>query len=109
MEIDDDEVGAQDAYTPEFEAGIQSLLDRHATFINNPDKYEALKVPARPDGRDFTFRRYRDPESGEMTSELVWHRPRYAIEGLTETTAQTGVAEVGPRWTSYVPNPELAD
>lgn len=45
------------------------LVRRHGHFVNEPKRYEALRVPARPTGRDFIVRR----TAGQQT-ELIFAR-----------------------------------
>jgi hypothetical protein len=42
---------------PDFVQPDQALIDKHGHFLVNPDKYEALRMPARPEGRDFIHKR----------------------------------------------------
>jgi hypothetical protein len=37
----------------DYDAHFQALLQEHAHFITDPDKYAVFNVPARPTGRDF--------------------------------------------------------
>ncbi|NUQ00207.1 MAG: hypothetical protein HUU35_10170 [Armatimonadetes bacterium] len=77
---------------------MTGLVEEHGHFVTNPDKYTPLKVPARPDGRDFTVRRKKDPVTGVVRTEIEWTRPRYELGELREGTVQTGVAARGERW-----------
>jgi len=100
-EVGDAEVGSftlLDTDSPEY----QRLVQLHGHFQTEPDKYAILSVPASPAGVDFTFRRRKDPQTGEVFSELEWHRPRYDLlpregRGLDEATRQVGVTEIGRR------------
>ena len=62
------------------------LVDEHGHFIRDPDKYEALRIPAQPEGRDFVFKRVRDPRSGVLVSVLEWRTRMYEIPGLRPGT-----------------------
>lgn len=95
--VGDDEVGGLDHFTPADDESLKPLVDEHGHFVTQPDKYEVLRVPAGPSGRDFTFRRKKEPETGKVISEVEWHRPRYELPGLSEGTARVGVSEVGER------------
>jgi hypothetical protein len=56
VDIHRDEVGPDGLPTkPDFVAPAQELVDKHGHFVNFPKKYAALRVPARPGGRDFIF------------------------------------------------------
>lgn len=96
-EVGELELGPTDLFTPDFLDSISDLVDQHGHFTTPDTKFDVLRVPAAPDGRDFTFRRAKDPETGQVRSELVWHRPRYELPGLRPETVQSGVAEVGQR------------
>lgn len=105
VEVGDDEPwdeADQDYMTAEYEKELagRELLGK-ATWIDaapGEGKYEVLRVPAAPRGRDFTFRRELDPKTGEMRSRLTWHRERYELPGLDARTIVDGVADVGERW-----------
>jgi len=58
---------------------VEPLL-RHAHFVADRVKgreirYEALQVPARVEGRDFIFRRVKDPTTGRWVSKLTFRPP----------------------------------
>jgi len=56
VDIGRDEVGPDGEPTrPDFIEPPPELVDRHGHFVNDPEKYAALRVPARPGGRDFVF------------------------------------------------------
>lgn len=105
VEVGDDEPwdeADQDYMSAEYEKELagRELLGK-ATWIDaapGEGKYEMLRVPAAPRGRDFTFRRELDPKTGEMRSRLTWHRERYELPGLDAQTIVDGVADVGERW-----------
>lgn len=89
VEIGDREGGKQD-WLDWDEEEFQELLDTHAHF-HGSRKYEALRVPASPSGRDFVFRRGKAGEPG--TRE--WKRPRYEER---DDLVEAGVEEKGERW-----------
>jgi len=58
---------------------VEPLL-RHAHFVADRVKgreirYEALQVPSRVEGRDFIFRRVKDPTTGRWVSKLTFRPP----------------------------------
>lgn len=97
------EVGPEEIVRPEdvvgadYVAGIADLVDQHGTWLGEEIKYEALRCPSGPNGRDWTFRRIKDPQTGELVSQLEWRRPRYELPGLADSVEQTGVTAVGER------------
>ncbi len=62
------EAGAEVDFTPP----PPELVAKHGHFISQPHKYEALRVPAGPTGRDFIVRRVKDPDTGEIVTRLDW-------------------------------------
>ncbi|HUT77581.1 MAG TPA: hypothetical protein VM285_07840 [Polyangia bacterium] len=87
-----DEVGPDGKPTqPDFEAPPQALIDKHGHFVSSPQKYEALRVPARPCGRDFIA--YRPGGAEHVT--LRW-RDSLSDAGLRETL-QTMARGLGSR------------
>ena len=73
---------SEDAATPDFDPNdeeIQRNLPK-AHFVADTVKgrevrYEALKIPARVEGRDFIFRRVKDPTTGRWVSKLEFRQP----------------------------------
>lgn len=57
---------------PDFRRPPEELVSRHGHFISQPAKYEAVRVPASPTGRDFILRRVKDPETGQIVTRLDW-------------------------------------
>ena len=58
---------------------VEPLL-KHAHFVADRVKgrevrYEALQIPARVEGRDFIFRRVKDPTTGRWVSKLTFRPP----------------------------------
>jgi hypothetical protein len=58
---------------------VESLL-QHAHFVADrltakQVRYEALQIPARVEGRDFIFRRMKDPTTGRWVSKLTFRPP----------------------------------
>jgi hypothetical protein len=58
---------------------VESLL-KHAHFVADrvtarEVRYEALQIPARVEGRDFIFRRVKDPTTGRWVSKLTFRPP----------------------------------
>jgi hypothetical protein len=58
---------------------VESLL-KHAHFVadrltTKQVRYEALQIPARVEGRDFIFRRVKDPTTGRWVSKLTFRPP----------------------------------
>ena len=58
---------------------VEPLL-RHAHFVTDRVKgreirYEALQIPTRVEGRDFIFRRVKDPTTGRWVSKLTFRPP----------------------------------
>jgi len=100
--VEDDEVGDVDAIDlddPAVQAHLQSLVDDHGHFLTNPEKYQPLRIPSAPGGRDFVVRRTKIGEN--VVTVLEWARPRYDIAGLAIETVQTGVAEVAAPWVPF--------
>ncbi|NUP99348.1 MAG: hypothetical protein HUU35_05775 [Armatimonadetes bacterium] len=93
VEVGDDEEGAEDWFTPGDEEALAELVEQHGHFVSQPEKYTALRIPAGPSGRDFTLRRGKAGEPGRVE----WTRPRYQLDDEFE---QTGVAEVGEKWSA---------
>jgi hypothetical protein len=83
VDIHKDEVDNEGNPTrPDFVEPEADLVKRHGHFVNDPKKYEALRVPARPTGRDFIVRRL----AGQST-ELIFARA--LPEGLLKATLRT--------------------
>jgi hypothetical protein len=76
---------------PNFAEPPAELVARHGHFVNDPKKYEALRVPARPTGRDFIVRR----RAGRPT-ELVFARalPDTLLRGTMRQIAMTIFTDV---------------
>lgn len=91
----DDEIGATDDWQPGDEEALAEEIERHGHFITDPEKYQALRVPMGPSGRDFTFRRSKDPQTGEVTSKIEWHRPRYSLGDLSADGKFTPPEQIG--------------
>jgi len=58
---------------------VEPLL-RHAHFVadrirGREVRYEALQIPARVEGRDFIFRRVKDPATGQWVTKLQFRPP----------------------------------
>jgi hypothetical protein len=58
---------------------VEPLL-KHAHFVadrvrGREVRYEALQIPARVEGRDFIFRRVKDPTTGRWVSKLTFRPP----------------------------------
>jgi hypothetical protein len=67
---------AQENFDPK---EVESLL-KHAHFVADrltakQVRYEALQIPARVEGRDFIFRRVKDPTTGRWVSKLTFRPP----------------------------------
>ena len=67
------EGAAQENFDPK---EVEPLL-KHAHFVADriaprPVRYEALQIPARVEGRDFIFRRIKDPKTGRWVSKLEY-------------------------------------
>ena len=67
---------AQENFDPK---EVEPLL-KHAHFVADRVKgrevrYEALQIPARVEGRDFIFRRVKDPTTGRWVSKLTFRPP----------------------------------
>jgi hypothetical protein len=67
---------AQENFDPK---EVESLL-KHAHFVADrvtarEVRYEALQIPARVEGRDFIFRRVKDPTTGRWVSKLTFRPP----------------------------------
>jgi len=71
---------------------VEPLL-RHAHFVadrvrGREVRYEALQIPARVEGRDFIFRRVKDPTTGQWVRKLTFrppperNMPGFFLEGL---------------------------
>ncbi len=83
------------------DAEIQQNL-HHAHFVADLVKgrevrYEALKVPARVEGRDFIFRRVKDPATGRWVSKLEFRQGQptsLVIEGLENLLPPKGEKDV---------------
>ena len=101
--VEDDEEGPVETFTPERAEVIEILAVQHGHFIPPPEdldwksRYEPLRVPASPAKRDFVVRRVKDPETGEIVTELRWNRPRYELPGLDPKTRQTGITDIAER------------
>ena len=90
--VGDREQGAMDLFDAN-DAEYQDLLESHAHFAQDPTKYQALRLPASPSGRDVTFRRGKDGAPGT----LEWHVPRYRLPELGNVV-ETGVEATGEKW-----------
>ena len=44
----------------------QKIIGQHGHFLNDPLKYKALRLPARPTGRDFIFARGAEGQPGQL-------------------------------------------
>jgi len=67
---------AQENFDPK---EVEPLL-KHAHFVADrltakQVRYEALQIPARVEGRDFIFRRVKDPTTGRWVSKLTFRPP----------------------------------
>lgn len=51
---------------PNFQAPPRELLEKHGHFHIDPDKYAELRMPARPEGRDFVFSPGQDGQPGAL-------------------------------------------
>ena len=72
-----DEVGPDDKpIEPDYERPSDELIDKHGHFMRFPEKYEALKVPAQPEGRDFIAKPYVG-EDGKQHVMLHWRVPEW--------------------------------
>ncbi len=76
--------------TPDFERPPQELLDKHGHFHIDPDKYAQLRIPSRPEARDFIFARGAAGEPGR----LLW-RPGLSLEALRATLADMAQIAAG--------------
>lgn len=56
----------------EFNRPPEELVRKHGHFVSQPTKYEPLRVPASPTGRDFIVRRVKDADTGEIVTRLHW-------------------------------------
>jgi len=79
-----------DGRRPNFVRPEQAVIDRDGHFVRDPQKYSPLRVRARANGRDFIFRRVKDPETGEVVSRITWRQrgmdaPVSGIENLLPT------------------------
>jgi len=93
--VEDDEVGDVDAFDPA-DPALADLVDSHGHFLTNPEKYQPLRIPSAPGGRDFVA--VRKKVGDQVITEIRWNRPRYDVPGLRPGTVETGVAERGPKW-----------
>jgi hypothetical protein len=73
---------------PDFVEPPAALIYKHGHFVVDPERYSPLRIPAQPEGRDFVFKRIRDPESGDLVSVLHWRTRMYEIPGLKPGTIQ---------------------
>jgi hypothetical protein len=90
----------------DFRRPPEELVRKHGHFVSQPAKYEAVRVPATPTGRDFILRRVKDADSGEIVTRLDWLKApdepvtRAAREALVQTlgspieTTAAGLEEV---------------
>jgi len=85
-EVEIDEHGRPVPMTPDFVAPPLELIRKHGHFIADPDRYAPLRIPAQPEGRDFVFKRVRDPRSGDLVSVIDWRTRMYEIPGLFPET-----------------------
>ena len=76
VEVLDGEEGENLEWSPAVEGQLAELVEQHGHFVAHPERYAELKVPARPDGRDFTVRRARTGEP----ARIEWTRPAYDLE-----------------------------
>jgi len=53
---------------PDFRDPPKALLEKHGHFHIDPDKYSALRIPSRPEGRDFIY----VPGKGGAPHKLIW-------------------------------------
>ena len=83
------EGAAQENFDPK---EVEPLL-KHAHFVADriapkEVRYEALQIPARVEGRDFVFRRVKDPQTGRWVSKLTFRpsperaMPSFHLQGL---------------------------
>ena len=66
--------------TPDFKDPHPDLISKYGHFQTDPDKYAALRIPSRPEGRDFIYSR--DKATGRYG--LVW-RPGLSDEARRAT------------------------
>jgi hypothetical protein len=66
--------------TPNFTDPPRALVERYGHFQINPDKYSALRIPARPEGRDFLY----VPGKAGEPHRLIW-RPGLSDEARRAT------------------------
>lgn len=85
-EMQIDEEGRPVPVEPTFVEPPASLVDKHGHFIRDPDKYAPLRIPAQPEGRDFVFKRIKDPATGRLVSVMEWRTRMYEIPGLRPDT-----------------------
>ncbi len=80
-----DEVGPDgEPMQPTFVRPDKEIIAKHGHFHVEPDKYAELRMPARPEGRDFIFVRGADGQPGT----LLW------TEGLSEDAIRQTVIDM---------------
>ena len=87
----------------DFEAPDQELIDRHGHFVSEPKKYEALRVPNRPTGRDFVA--YRKAGAEHVTLRVRDALPNWALQ---ETLREMAGGIANPALLNIAGDRELA-
>jgi hypothetical protein len=84
VDIHRDEVGEDGLPVREdFRPPDPALLDRYGHFVLDPDKYAELRIPSRPEGRDFIFLRGPAGQPGQ----LIW------LDGLPDAVRRQTLEE----------------
>lgn len=86
------ESGASGA-TVEFRRPPEELVRKHGHFVSQPAKYQAVRVPATPTGRDVILRRVKDADSGEIVTRLDWLK--MPDQPVTQAARETLVQALG--------------
>ena len=68
---------------PDFKPPDEALLKRYGHFTLDPNKYAELRIPSRPEGRDFIFLRGPAGEPGQ----LIW------LDGLPQSVRDQTLQE----------------
>ena len=84
--------GADEVFTDDKgrEASLRDLIDAHGHFVAEPEKYSALNLPVRPEGRDVIFYREKLPGGGlapHVTARWRDGMPKWAVRETLQSMA----------------------
>jgi hypothetical protein len=104
-----DEVGPDGRPTePDFVPPSQELIDKHGHFVSDERKYAALRVPARPTGRDFIAFRPPLPGGGQSRGVVLRWRDNLDNGPLQETLQTMAAGLTDPLGLPHAGDRELA-